>query len=195
MDCLNYHQSIEKHILQDSRREKLIALGPEKLVFALLESAIRNPRVDELVNRLGSEKAENLKRYYEKLQYLSRREKFYDWKTIEIFIAQLDDVLKLLEDGVSTPEEGIKGIFAFFEVDVDICESCKDDGDIVMFYEYDVCGLFVRYASDCKDKEWLFNEIIRLSQKDDYGCRDCLYKCALKLFPELESKQLYPRGV
>ena len=62
MNYLEYYRSTEKHILQDSRYEKLISLEPEKIAFSLLELAVRNASFNDLVNRLCSEKPENLKR-------------------------------------------------------------------------------------------------------------------------------------
>lgn len=184
MNYLEYHKSTEKYILRDPRLEKLISLGPEKIAFSLLELSVRNSSIKELVNRLCSEKSENLKRYYEKLKYLSRHEQYYDWKNRNIFILQLKALLKLLEYGASTYKEGIEGIFAIFEADEDICESCHDDGEIGMFYEYNVCSLFVHFAIDCEDKEWIADEIIRLYRNDNYGCRSFLLKCIPECLPE-----------
>ena len=125
-----------------------------------------------------------LARYYEKLKYLGRHEKYYEWKNREIFIIQLEDILMLLKDGASTPEEGIEGIFAIFEAAADIYDSCHDDGESGMFYENDVCALFVHFAIDCKDKEWLADEIIRLCRNDSYGCWSFLSKCIPECLPD-----------
>jgi hypothetical protein len=173
MHCSQLQQ---QHILRDKRYEKLIGLGSEKLAFSLLELAIRNQSVNEFVDRLCSNKQDNLKRFYEKLEKIQRQKYFYEWRERNIFISQLEDLIKLLEDSASSPQEGVKGIFALFEADESICESCHDDGEIGMFYDYDVCELLVHYAVDCEDKEWMTDEIIRLCRNDNYGCRYCLHK-------------------
>jgi hypothetical protein len=190
MNAMDSHHLLKQHILNDSRRERLIELGPEKLAYSLLEAAISNPRINELVDRLSSDKRDNLKKYYEGLERLQRQERYYEWRDREIFIARLNDLLKLLEDGASSPEEGIKGIFALYETDGDICESCHDDGEIGMFFEYDVCDLLIRFSSDCDDHDWIADEAMRLFRYDNYGCRDCLIERASEYLQEAQLRQM-----
>lgn len=96
----------------------------------------------------------------------------------------------LLEDGASTPEEGVKGIIAVFEADGDMFESCHDDGEIGMFFESEVCDLLVRFASACENKDWIADEILRLCIKDDYGCRGCLIEKASEYLPEAQLRRM-----
>jgi hypothetical protein len=165
-------------------------LGAEKLAHSLLEAALSNPSVNDLVNRLSSGKSDNLERFYEKLECLRRREHYYEWRNRSAFITLLEDMLKLLEDGASTPREGIEGVFALFEADADICESCHDDGETGMFFEYNACDLLARFASACEDKDWIADEIIRLCKSDDYGCRGCLLQCASKCLPPPQLRRM-----
>lgn len=179
-----FHFNSDVEVSQDERRRKLLEAGADKMADALLELAARNTSADELVKRLVSGKSENLKRYYRKLEQLRQRKYFYEWKQRQVFIDGIEDMLMLLEDGASTPEEGVKGIIAVFEADGDICESCHDDGEIGIFFESDVCDLMVRFASGCEDKDWIADEVLRLCINDKYGCRDCLIKRASKYLPE-----------
>ena len=180
----------DSDVPQDSRRRKLLEAGAEKLADALLELAARNTAADELVTRLVSGKSENLERYYQKLEELRRREYFFDWKQRKTFLAMLEDMLLLLEDGAATPEEGVKGIFALFEADADICESCHDDGESGMFLEYEVCDLLVRFAGDCEEKAWIADGVLRLCRNDDYGCRGCLIERASEYLPETQLRRM-----
>lgn len=181
---------LNSDVTQDERRRKLLDIGIERLADALLELAARDTAANELVNRLVSVKSENLKRYYQKLEQLHRREYFYEWKQRQAFIADIEDMLMLLEEGASTPEEGVKGIIAVFEADGDMCECCHDDGEIGMFFEVDVCDLLIRFASGHEDKDWIADEILHLCMKDDYGCRSCLIEKVSECLPEEQLKRM-----
>jgi hypothetical protein len=176
------------------RRKKLSALGAEVLADALLELAERVDVVDDLVERLIATPKENIQRYKEKLADLKRRQRFISWKESAAFAHELEMLLADLESGVDDPRIGLQLVVAFFQADCDIFERCDDsDGNVGTVFQYDAKELFISYASDCPDKQWLGRLVFDLCRKDDYGVRDTLVDCADQYLPESEIRNLIAR--
>jgi hypothetical protein len=176
------------------RRKKLIALGAEVLADGLLGLAERVEVVDDLVERLIATPKENIQRYKEKLSELKRRQRFISWKESAAFAHELEMLLADLESGVDDPRIGLQLVAAFYQADGDIFEQCDDsDGNVGNVFQYNAKELFVSYASNCPDKQWLGRLVFDLCRKDDYGVRDTLVDCAAQYLPESEVRNLITR--
>ena len=176
------------------RRKKLTALGAEALADALLELAERVEVVDNLVERLIATPKENIQRYKEKLAELKHRQYFISWRESAAFAHELEMLLSDLASGVDDPRTGVELVAAFYRADGDILDQCDDsDGNVGNVFRYNAKALFVSYASDYPDKQWLGRLVFDLCRKDDYGVRDTLVDYAAQYLPESEVRNLITR--
>ncbi len=176
------------------RKRKLTVLGVEALADALLELAERVEVVDDLVERLIATPKENIQRYKEKLAELKHRQYFISWRESAAFVHELEMLLSDLASGVDDPRTGVELVAAFYRADGDILDQCDDsDGNVGNVFQYNARELFVSYASDYPDKQWLGRLVFDLCRKDDYGVRDTLVDCAAQYLPESEVRNLIAR--
>lgn len=176
------------------RKRKLTVLGVEALADALLELAERVEVVDDLVERLIATPKENIQRYKEKLAELKHRQYFISWRESAAFAHELEMLLSDLASGVDDPRTGVELVAAFYRADGDILDQCDDsDGNVGNVFQYNARELFVSYASDYPDKQWLGRLVFDLCRKDDYGVRDTLVDCAAQYLPESEVRNLITR--
>lgn len=169
----------------DSRRKKLIALGPEKLADALLQVSGQNSEIENLIDRLISLPEENLSRFKKRLARLrNMRKPLFGRASVE-FSSELRDILEDLKSCVKDPREGVKLVADFYRTDKSIFEHCDDSsGYIADIFRYEAKELFVTYASSCNDKAWICDLLIKLSQDDDYGIRGYLFDYVTDFLPE-----------
>ncbi len=172
-------------------RDKLIALGPEKLADALLEMAGNYDEVDNLVDRLVATPTEKVKRFKAKLNGLKRSRRFIDWKEAGSFARELEGLLADLEESVEDGKTGVELVARFFECDRAVFERCDDSSGMVGdVFRYDANKLFTRFAAKCTDKKWLAKCIIKLLGSNDYGARDYLLESAAEFLPQKNLRKL-----
>jgi len=156
-------------------REQLIQLGPEPLADSLIELAQYHDEASNLVERLIATPKENVGRFKKRLSGLKRRTRFIHWGQSREFANELESLLTDLEAGVEDPMEGVKLVRKFYENDRSIMEMCDDSsGWIGEIFSFNAQDLFVKFASKCKDKHWLIEQVLHLYAKDDYGVRSSL---------------------
>ncbi|WP_020586096.1 tetratricopeptide repeat protein [Desulfobacter curvatus] len=172
--------------MTDSRKQKLIDLGPHALADALLNFAVHSDEADDLIEQLIATPKENVQRFKKKLSGLKHSKRFIDWQGASSFARELEMLLQDLKSGVvDDPLTGIELVAAFYEADNTIFEMCDDSsGNIGDIFRYDAKELFVDYASRCKDKEKIADIILKVNKKDNYGIRDTLIDCAGVCLPE-----------
>ena len=105
-------------------RNKLIALGPEKLADSLLEMASHYDKADEFVERLVATPKEKVKRFKSKLTGLKRARRFIDWREIGGFARELSALLDGLAESVEDGKTGVELVARFFECDRAVFERC-----------------------------------------------------------------------
>ena len=153
-------------------REKLVALGAEKLADILLQTAAQISSVDDLIDHLVATPVENTGRFKTKLSRLSRKRGFVDWNKAYDFSLELELMLEDLKAGTDDPVKGVELVKAFFESDSDILEMCDDSsGCIGMVFRHHAKELFLWYAKKYPDKERLSQLVLELCSIDDYGVR------------------------
>ncbi len=166
-------------------REKLVALGAEKLADILLQTAAQISSVDDLIDHLVATPVENTGRFKTKLSRLSRKRGFVDWNKAYDFSLELELMLEDLKAGTDDPVKGVELVKAFFESDSDILEMCDDSsGCIGMVFRHHAKELFLWYAKKYPDKERLSQLVLELCSIDDYGVRRSLLDCAHEYLPE-----------
>lgn len=171
--------------MSDNRKQKLLDLGPEVLVDALLELAAQSDRASDFVERLIASPKENIQRFKEKLSSLKRSRRFIDWRESSGFARELEILVQDFKAGITDPITGVELVAAFYETDESVFERCDDSsGSIGDVFRHDAKELFVEYASRCSDKEKVAEIILKLNRIDNYGVRDALINCAGECLPE-----------
>jgi hypothetical protein len=167
------------------KKQSLIELGAEGLADALLELASRVDAASDLVDRMIATPEENIKRFKAKLVGLKRRRRFIPWGESGTFAGELAALLEDLKAGVNDPRTGCELVAAFYEADRGALGSCDDsNGSVGDVFRFDARDLFVSFASECAEKEWLGELVFHINQEDDYGVRDTLIDCASEYLPE-----------
>jgi hypothetical protein len=171
--------------MADSRKQKLIDLGPDALADALLSCAVHSEEVDDLLEQLIATPEENVQRFKKKLSGLKHSTRFIDWRGAAGFARELEMLLRDVKSGVDDPITGVELVAAFYEADNAVFEMCDDSsGNIGDVFRYDAKELFVEYATRCEEKQRIADIILKVNQKDNYGVRDTLIHCAGELLPE-----------
>ena len=171
--------------MTDSRKQKLIDLGPETLAEALLNIAVHSGEADDLIEQLIATPKENVQRFKKKLSGLKHSGRFIDWRGASGFSRELEMLLQDLKSGVDDPITGVELVAAFYEADNTIFEMCDDSsGNIGDVFRYNAKELFVDYAKRCEEKQKIADIILKVNQKDNYGIRDTLIDCAGECLPE-----------
>ncbi|MHB8868909.1 MAG: DUF6880 family protein [Thermoleophilia bacterium] len=129
--------------------------------------------------------AEGIRRFRGAVSKLKRSRRFVRWGESAAFARELGDLLQDLKAGVDDPRAGADLVAAFYETDSATLGRCDDSsGYVGDVYRQDARILFVDYASQCGDKEWLPGLVLGLYRHDDYGVRDTLIDCAAEYLPE-----------
>lgn len=93
--------------MADSRKQKLIDLGPEPLAEALLDLAAHSAEADDLIERLVATPVENVQRFKKKLTSLQNSRRFIDWREAAGFARELEMLLQSVKAGVDDPLAGV----------------------------------------------------------------------------------------
>jgi len=122
--------------------------------------------------------------FKKQLTALRRMRGFVARRDSTAFAQELASLLECLAAGVSDPRTGVELVAAFYETDEVIFNHCDDSncriGDV---FRQDALDLFVRYASQCEDKLWLADLLLRLNRNDGYGVRSHLFDRAGDYLP------------
>lgn len=179
---------------EDARRDKLIALGPDRLADALLELADKTDAAENLVSRLTSSHKEIIKHFKSRLAGLKRSKRFVDWQDARQLAEKLEDMLADLAASEPNPATGISLLRAFFECDSSIFARCDDSsGYVGSVFRYNASSLFVEYARRFDDKDILSDMLLELFADDAYGVRAVLLKKAGNFLDEKSMRRLVDR--
>ena len=120
-----------------------------------------------------------------RLTGLKRGRRFIDYYESGPYARQLERLLDEIDRTADDPRQGVELVAAFIQTDDAVLGRADDsDGSIGDVYRIFACDSFVRHASQCEDKEWLYNVVLKLSAEDEYGVRDSVIANAAEFFPE-----------
>lgn len=180
--------------MEKNRKIRLVALGADTLADALLELAGRVAAAGDLIDQLIATPKENIQRYKAKLARLKRRQRFISWRESSAYAHDLAMLIADLRSGVVDPKAGVELLAAFYKADSAIFDRCDDSsGTVAGVFRFDAKQLFVSYASQCEDKEWLIDLVFDLDKKDGYGVRGTLVDSAVEYLPEPAIRKLIAR--
>ena len=178
----------------ETRKKRLVELGPESLADALLQLAEHNDIADDMVERLIATPRENVKKFQSKLAGLKRSRRFIRWSESYGLSLELLQLFELLKEGAEDPVTDCKMVAKFFETDAAIFNRCDDSsGHVGDVFRHDAAELFSAYARQCPDKEWLADLVLELNKNDGFGVRASLIDCAAEYLPEPVIRSLIHR--
>lgn len=161
------------------------------MVDALLEVATMSDRAADFIERLISSPDANLSRFEQKLEDLKDQNRYYDWRSVRYFASDLRFMLDDLRASSPTPEQAIRQIAALYESDEAVFNSGDDSsGDLGGFFQVDVLDLFCEYASQCADKDWVIETVLKLNEDDGYCVRDSLIEEAYRYLSTEELRKM-----
>lgn len=129
--------------------------------------------------------SEKCKRLKAKISGIRRRRRFIDYRESGPYARQLESLLDEIDGVAENPRQGVELIAAFIGTDSVVLGRADDsDGSIGDVYHIFACDSFVRHASQCEDKEWLYDIVLKLYMNDEYGIRDSLIATAGSFLPE-----------
>ncbi len=172
---------------RDELRKRLAKLGPERLADALIYLSYKAQGGTDFVEAMLLPPEEAVKRFKSRLTGLKRRRKYIDWRGAAEFALELELLVTSLRESVTNPKIGLDLISQFFECDGKILERCDDSsGMIGDVFRFDARNVFVFYASQCTDKNYVSKLLLRLYEHDDYGVRTELIAHASEFLPKAE---------
>ncbi|MBC7098356.1 hypothetical protein H5T52_04450 [Candidatus Bipolaricaulota bacterium] len=181
-------------MLPDDVRERLAALGADRLAEELAKLAYRSEEAYAAVERLLSSPEENLERFRAKLQKLRRARKFYDCREAAELAGELEEMLEDLRAASPEPKKGLELLAKFYACDRRTLERCDDsNGWVGPVFSETAASLFAEFARRCQDKAWVADLVFRLYLDDDYGVRHGLLSGATSYLPEEEIRRLVER--
>lgn len=178
--------------MDKSLKEKLIAVPPEKLVDLIFDLASEDDVSWSKVHRLVSKPNDNSKRFLRRLEDIKTRGGFIPWKYSSQFSSELEDLLADLNSGVGSPEEGFQLICEFYKADSAFFEQADDSsGHIGDVFRGTAIDLFIKFATEIKDKKIVINQMLELMKDDGYGVRDELIEHAARFLTETDIRYLF----
>lgn len=175
----------------DSRREKLLSLGPEQLTDLLLKAAQMFEPVDEMLTRAVAAPDERIDLFKVKLAAIKRSKRFIGYREAYEFALEIDSLLELLREGISDPTTGLKLLKSFYDADASILNRCDDSsGCIRPLFCNDAQQLFEQFARQCDDKKFVAKTVLQLISKNNYSTRDEMVTNIASYLPEQEIREL-----
>ncbi len=182
---------ITTHAQKSEMEKKLLQLDKDVLVKALIEASFRDDVTSSVIERLTSDRHENVSRFRSQLKDISNQREYITWKYTHRYAREVEDLLEDVREGCSTSKEGLELLKLFFESDGPIIECCDDSsGEIGNVFRYNATELFEEYAKQCEDKEYLSNLLFDLILNNGYGLRDGLTENIDSFLPESHIRSL-----
>jgi hypothetical protein len=134
---------------------------------------------------LSPPEAEAVRRFKLHLAAAKRIKKFIFGREVAYLANTLTALLQNLKEEVKKPGIGVELVAGFFRSDEKFYEHCDDsNGTLGEVFRIEAHDLFVHYAKQCNEKEWLADIVCELQEKNDYGLRDGLIDAAAEFLPE-----------
>ncbi|MEW6049724.1 MAG: DUF6880 family protein [Candidatus Zixiibacteriota bacterium] len=128
---------------------------------------------------------ESVKAIKSRIAGLKRGRRFIDYHESGLYARELESLLDEIDRVADNPRQGVELVAAFIRADNAVLGRADDsDGSIGDVYRIFACDSFIRHASQCEDKEWLYTVLLKLYANDEYGVRNSLIASAAGFLPE-----------
>ena len=181
-------------MVENNRRRQLIALGAEKLADHLLALAAHNDEALSLIISITANPDEIVASFKHKLSQLRAQDYWIEWDETTAFARRLETMCGQLAASAVDASTGFALTVEFFESDEDIMERCDDsDGEVGDVFTGCLTDLFHAFAKDVEDRDLVMENLITLSENNQYGVRDMLVEGAHKSLSHEEMRALVAR--
>ena len=120
-----------------------------------------------------------------KLAGLKRGRRFIEYRESNAFALELEHLLEEIDRVAESPRQGVELVAAFIQTDNAVLGRADDsNGSIGDVYRMFACDSFIHHATQCEDKEWLYDLTIRLYMQDEFGVRDSIIANSVSFLPE-----------
>lgn len=135
--------------------------------------------------------SDSIKKIKARIAGLRRGRRFIDYRESGEYALKLESLLTSLESVLVEPRQGLELVAAFIETDGVVLGRADDsNGSIGDVYRIDACDLFLHYATQCDDKEWVCDLLLQLYEHDEFGVRDSLIATVAQFLPETLLRKL-----
>jgi len=175
--------------LRKSPRQILIKLGAEALADRLLDLASHCDEaaklVTDLTSRTSSARAVDATALRSSLAATTNVSDSVDEEDYSIIAENLEAWLDELADQIEDPRLAIELLVEFYSTDSLVIERIDDEyGSVAEIYASNARALFVSFAAQCGDKDWLVDLVTAICARDDYGVRRGIVESAQQYLPE-----------
>lgn len=134
---------------------------------------------------------EKCKRLRAKISGIRRGRRFIDYHESGRYVRELESLLEEIDRTAHDPRQGVELVADFIQTDSAVLGRADDsNGSIGDVYRIFACDSFVRHASQCEDKEWLYDTVLKLYINDENGVRDSLIASAGSFLPESHLRRM-----
>jgi hypothetical protein len=136
--------------MNQSIKQKLIALGSDALADLLIEIAGDSESAQDKVQRSVSSKTQNVSLFQQKLKSLiNDNRRFIPWKYSASFAGELRDLLQDIKEGASDPHQGLRLVVEFFKADEHFLNIVDDSsGHVGDVFRFEALELFAEYERE-----------------------------------------------
>lgn len=128
---------------------------------------------------------EKYKRLKSKIAGIRRGKRFIDYQKSGPYARELESLLDEIDRTADDTRQGVELVAAFIQTDDAVLGRADDsDGSIGDVYRILACNSFARHASQCEDKEWLQNLLLKLYANDEFGVRESIIANSTNFLPE-----------
>ncbi len=120
-----------------------------------------------------------------RLAGLKRGRRFIDYRESGPYARELESMLDEIDSLAAGPRQSVELVAAFIQTDNAVLGRADDsDGSIGDVYRIFASESFTSHASQCEDKEWLYDLTLKLYRQDEFGVRDSVIANAAAFLPE-----------
>jgi len=153
-------------------RQRLASLPADTLADALLSLSLQGGVAEAMVVRLTATSHELVKRINSRLAGFRRRRKFLFRSQAPELAAELSDLLSDIEAAALTPEQGMRLVAKFLQLDGKVFDICDDSyGAVGAVFHGEVPEVFWRYASAVADENTVVEVLVELLLDDPWSTR------------------------
>lgn len=148
----------------------------------ILNIAMTNDEVYQAVKIFAqrNEPQALVKSIHDRLTGLKRDTHYYNWRDSHVLERKLKIVLDLIKDEVliAQPDKAIELLGTFMELDEYVFEHVDDSYGTFGMLFHEIAELFMQTCRSSDDAELRTKWLKQLTNKNDYGARNCIFDLA-----------------
>jgi len=173
-------------------KRRLEKLDPSILADTLIQLSDNDKQAKMLVDRLITTPVEAITVFKRKLSGIKCRQSFISRSRSHALTNELEDLIKLIDQKATPPEEALQCLVSFFESDHQILGNSDDsNGNISWVFKHLATKAFIQKAQQLGDQPTLLRLTKRLMKENSYGVRDTLFSSMSDFLNEIYLRKLF----